>query len=379
MKYTLYKMNRHNLISWWTIERDSNTVYIYWGQNHLKMGTQSRNQTKETFSSQAEAIQDFESRIEHQETRLGYTKEIPKTRKDRPMLAQTWKDHLRLTARNSRAEFNSYAIQPKLDGMRCIATNEKMVSRKDDLIVSAPHIAALLSSLDDGIKLDGELYIPNTDLQTIMSFARRTKVHPDYQLLEYHVFDLIDLESTFEQRFFQILEIHKHLVKTWEALQFEIKKIPKSMRALQEVEIPCPVKLVDTVFVQEIDLITKCHRENLEQKYEGSIIRNPESLYEIDTRSPNLLKYKEYIDSEYEIVDVVECHDKTGLFVCKTESGKIFDVDPAWTKDAKKLLLIKKDYYIGRMLTVRYEKLSRDGVPIPAKGHETRKKEEVGL
>jgi len=191
------------------------------------MGTQSRNQTKETFSSQAEAIQDFESRIEHQETRLGYTKEIPKTRKDRPMLAQTWKDHLRLTARNSRAEFNSYAIQPKLDGMRCIATNEKMVSRKDDLIVSAPHIAALLSSLDDGIKLDGELYIPNTDLQTIMSFARRTNVHPDYQLLEYHVFDLIDLESTFEQRFFQILEIHKHLVKTWEAYNLKSKKFQR--------------------------------------------------------------------------------------------------------------------------------------------------------
>lgn len=372
-------MNRHNLISWWTIERDNCTISIRWGQDHRKMGTQSRNQTTETFSSPEDAVKDFESRIEHQEKRLGYTSHIPASRKDRPMLAQTWKDHLRLTSRDSRAEFKSYAIQPKLDGMRCIATHEKMVSRKDDLIVSAPHISALLSSLTEEIKLDGELYIPNCDLQTIMSFARRTNVHPDYSILEYHVFDLIDLESTFEERFYRLLEIHKQLEKTWEALQMEIKKIPKSKRNLQEVEVPCPIKLVDTVFVQDIEMISRHHKQNLEKKYEGSIIRNPEGLYEIDSRSPNLLKYKEYIDAEYEIVDVVECHDKTGMFVCKTESGKIFDVDPAWTKDAKKLLLIKKEWYIGRMLTVRFEKLSRDGIPIPAKGHETRKKEEVGL
>ena len=379
MKYTLYKMNRHNLISWWTIERTEKGNHIKWGQNHLKMAEGSRNENFVPLNTQEEIIQDFESRIEHQEKRLGYTKEIPTSRKDRPMLAQQWKDHEKLTSRDSRAEFKSYAIQPKLDGMRCIGTNTKMVSRKDDLITSAPHISALLSHLPETIKLDGELYIPNCDLQTIMSFARRTNVHPDYSILEYHVFDLIDLEATFEERHNELQLMHQHLTLAWHFFQSEVQKLTPGMRALHEVQRDCPIKLVETHFTPNKDDITKYHKLNLERKYEGSIIRNPEGLYELDSRSPNLLKYKEYIDSEYEIVDVIEAHNKTGLFVCKTEDGKIFDVDPAWTTDAKRLLLIKKNYYIGRMLTVRYEKLSRDGIPIPAKGHETRAKKDVGL
>ena len=255
----------------------------------------------------------------------------------------------------------------------------EMVSRKDDLITSAPHISALLSHLPETIKLDGELYIPNCDLQTIMSFARRTNVHPDYSILEYHVFDLIDLEATFEERHNELQLMHQHLTLAWHFFQSEVQKLTPGMRALHEVQRDCPIKLVETHFTPNKDDITKYHKLNLERKYEGSIIRNPEGLYELDSRSPNLLKYKEYIDSEYEIVDVIEAHNKTGLFVCKTEDGKIFDVDPAWTTDAKRLLLIKKNYYIGRMLTVRYEKLSRDGIPIPAKGHETRAKKDVGL
>ena len=372
-------MNRHNLISWWTIERTEKGNHIKWGQNHLKMAEGSRNENFVYLDTDKEIIQDFESRIEHQEKRLGYTKEIPTARKDRPMLAQQWKDHEKLTSKDSRAEFKSYAIQPKLDGMRCIATKEKMVSRKDDLIVSAPHISALLSHLPETIKLDGELYIPNCDLQTIMSFTRRTNVHRDYTILEYHVFDLIDLEATFEERHNELKIVYEHLLKAWEMFQHEVRVLSPGMRALHEVQRDCPIKLVETHFTSNKDDITKFHKLNLEQKYEGSIIRNPEGLYELDSRSPNLLKYKEYLDAEYEIVDVVEAHDKTGLFVCKTESGQIFDVDPAWTKDAKQLLLKRKEYYIGRMLTVRFEKFSRDGIPIPAKGHETRTKKDVGI
>lgn len=78
------------------------------------------------------------------------------------------------------------------------------------------------------------------------------------------------------------------------------------------------------------------------------------------------------MDGEFEIVDIVEVTGRCGLFVCRTkpnpeipnDTGKIFEANPAWTREAKQRLLKNKEKYIGKWLHVQYETLSLTGVPL---------------
>ena len=88
--------------------------------------------------------------------------------------------------------------------------------------------------------------------------------------------------------------------------------------------------------------------------YEGAIIRT-DAPYE-HKRSKNLLKYKEFQDDEFEIVDVNIGKNQTiaESFTIKLKNDKLCECTLAFTDDKCREILENKEGYIGKMATVVY-------------------------
>jgi len=375
----LYKLNNTNRLSWWKIEQDGSGYTIQWGQDLSTINQMSSNINFYDTPTAERAAFEMQSRINEQINRRGYSEEIPKTVPDFPMLAQQWKDHIG----KNHTPFKTCALQPKLDGLRCIATNSRMTTRRNEAITSCPHIEYILQHLDPEHKLDGELIIPNCDLQTIQSYVSRQRPHQLSKEIEYHIFDYIDLEMPFWDRYLKLRTIVKELMVIHADLAEATSSIPAKLRQKLVISENCPIKLVTTVHVDAPSnspgfekTLVAFHQDAVNAGFEGAIIRNNDAPYELNYRSPNLLKYKQRMDAEFEIIDISEGHGNTGIFVCRTSDGKIFEATPAWTNERKRYLLRARDKYIGRWVTVEYEKMSKDQIPLKPVAKCTREKPE---
>ncbi len=358
----LYKINAKQEIVTWQIEADLDLKMV-----HVRWKNGTNKEQGHSFDCK-DPVTEAERRHKEQIDRKGYSVVIPSKVPDLPMLAQVWGDRKR--------EFERVAIQPKLDGHRCLATNKVLMSRRKERITSVPHIRGILRHLPEGVTLDGELYVHGTPLQTLASYVRRENPHYLHKQIQYHVFDIAVENTPFEERFVALTEIIDELEQQYLRFQQEIMDIPAQMRP--ELPVAFPIKVVTTTFVdgstadpEVMALIKDEFKKARQANFEGLMLRNADSEYEFNRRSPNLLKYKEFLDEEFEIVDIQEVSGQMGQFVCKTEEGKIFEVTPAWTHEAKRRLLLNSEYYIGRWLHVTFEKYSNDNIPIPPIGHLT--------
>jgi ATP-dependent DNA ligase len=111
------------------------------------------------------------------------------------------------------------------------------------------------------------------------------------------------------------------------------------------------------------------HDIYISKGFEGLMIRKPDSVYELNFRSSNLLKEKKFDDTEFKVVDVEVANgteNKAVIFVCETEDGDRFTVRPRGSIAKRRWQLENKDLYIGKMLTVRWQ--PTEGEPKPRFG-----------
>lgn len=238
--------------------------------------------------------------------------------------------------------------QPKLDGMRCIVTKDGMWSRTGKPVVSAPHIYNALKPLfsqDPNYIFDGELFCNKykNDFNVIISLAKQTKPTPEdlvlsEKYLQYWIYDLPSSKKVFSERFTEIKKLvpnHKHLVIV-------------------------PTDLVNTQ--EELDSL---YAEYQKDGQEGQMIRIND-VYE-NKRSKFLLKRKEFIDDEFEIVNISEGKgNRSGMFGRAhliTSNGVEFEANARGNESFYEELLKNKSKYIGKMATVRYQNLTPDGKP----------------
>lgn len=250
-----------------------------------------------------------------------------------PMLAQKYSE------RSKYIKFPCY-VQPKLNGMRMIArkVNDKVVctSRGGKPINTVKHIEEqLLPIIGDNI-YDGEIYKHGMIFQDIIKLAKKER--PGTKTLEYHIYDVVDTERSFQERF------------AIPSLKFKNKKVNNL------VEVP-------TFMVTMREGIQAHHEEFVQNGYEGTIIRNAEGLYTPTHRSNNLQKLKDFIDNEFEIIGGHSDSQGCVVFECITKGGKTFDCRPHGTEEMKKKWLKDIDKLKGKMLTVRYQSLSAEGKP----------------
>ena len=128
--------------------------------------------------------------------------------------------------------------------------------------------------------------------------------------------------------------------------------------------LPEYCKIVNTHRVDDQLELNRLYNKYLEQGYEGQMVRL-DALYE-NKRSKSLLKRKEFVDAEFEILGVIEGNGNLTGKVGKLQfeiNGKSFEsaVNGDW--EYIEHLWNSRDGLIGKKATVKYFELTEDGIP----------------
>ncbi len=266
-----------------------------------------------------------------------------------PMLANKFEDRKQYLEK-------PFGVSPKLDGVRVIARfiEDELVltSRLGKEFIFMNNLRHHLNSvLDVNTILDGELYSHTIPFNAISGATRAKKTPSKFDnMIEMWVFDIIDEEKSYKDRMKQLKQIQYNYDKKFNKKKKLIKFVYyDEVRTQEEVEI--------------------AHDKYVEKGYEGVMCRNLNGKYKLKHRSNDLLKFKNFEDSEFKIADAKKgtgTEEGAIVFMCETESGKKFDVRPRGEIDKRREMFCNKDDYIGKMLTVRYQNtgiINEDSVP----------------
>ena len=255
-----------------------------------------------------------------------------------PMLANKYNERKKYLAK-------PFAVSPKLDGVRVIARKNDsdivMTSRLGKEFFFMDTLRSHIKSvIDDVTILDGELYSHTIPFNAISGATRAKKKPSQYdKMIEMWVFDIADPDQTYKQRMDRLKKIQKSYDK-----KYNKKK-----------------KFLKFVYYDEVNNdedVQKFHDNYVNKGYEGVMCRNFEGKYRFKHRSNDLLKYKNFEDDEFKIVDAKKgtgTEEGAIVFTCESKSGKRFDVRPRGEIEKRREMFKNKDDYMGKMLTVRYQ------------------------
>lgn len=366
----LYKVDATGKDAQWQVGFD--------GVDHLimlfgKVGGKIRPTTTEVTpkgkrNMQQQALQEARHRYDQKFTKEGYRpigEDIPEV--PEAMLANKW------IPGKTKLKFPVWA-QPKLDGIRMLARDEHneviMRSRGNKTFPFLPHIRSriknFLSFLPKGAILDGELYSHLLTFNAITSIVKRTvNPHPQEELVEYYIFDLILPKNIpFNQRYQVLLDAYNAYSEAGYV----------SFNELDEVDDP--IRVVGVTPADSEQDLHEFHDEYVQLGYEGLIIRKiagdkptqaeiNASIYKFG-RSSNMLKYKEFIDEEAEVIGVEEARGTevgTALLRVRDIRGNEIVIRFRAPLVERRKWLQDPNSVIGKQATIRYQELSPDGVP----------------
>ncbi|MDC1299972.1 hypothetical protein N8Z24_00540 [bacterium] len=274
----------------------------------------------------------------------GYFDSIEKaktTQVFRPMLASKFED---------KKHNITYpcTIQPKLDGNRCLAYWEdgkvKLMSRGGKQY-DIEHISkACEEFLGETQVFDGEIYIHGMPLQDINSLVRKSQ--EDSINLEYWVYDTFYKDNIFLPWIIRLQNL-KMLYKQEGFESSPIKKVPYD-KALWEEQV------------------YEAEKAWVKKGYEGAILRDFNSKYELSKRSNYLLKVKSFLDEEFTITGYKEGEGKflgCVIWECETSEDKRFHVTPKGTMEQRAEWFQRGNQYVGKLLTVKYFQKTKDNIP----------------
>jgi DNA ligase-1 len=353
---TLYKKAKNGKISLWYVATYEEQIVIAHGYTDGQKQSETiecagKNQGRvnaTTSSEQAEL--EARSRWQKQKDK-GYTEDpsgIAQMDVVLPMLAQKYSE------RAKHITFPCY-VQPKLNGMRCISymKNGQRVyqSRLGKIWTNLSHLDKELEAFGDLI-LDGEIYLHGLNLQDIGSLIKNSdksnvvngKMVTD---LEYWIYDCITPE-TFERRTYRVSNVFDCCNEFDKVIEVETSRC-----------------------LNATDLMS-FHAINLDDGFEGTMLRNMNGLYSTNKRSNDLQKLKPVLDDEFEIVGgyMVETGREEGtcIFTCCTKTGVRFDVRPMGTLEQRKEYWQNLKSLIGKKLTCKFQEWTADGKPFHARG-----------
>ena len=349
---TIYKLDVKGKIRQWHMETDGARFRTVAGQVDGKLTTSEWTTTEAKNvgrSNATTAEQQAEAEVLAKYTKqrdAGYYDDIADIHTIKfvkPMLADKWEN------RKDKLVYPAY-VQPKLDGIRCVATADGLYSRTGKEIIAAPHISKQLEPIFTqypDLVLDGELYNHDLkeDFNKIISLVRKTKpTEADLveceQGIEYHIYDCIladNPEAPFLDRYSFIT-----------ALNFA--------GALQ---------LVPTEHCFTEAEVDEVYGEHMAQGYEGGIVRT-NNLYE-NKRSKHLLKRKDFEDEEFEIIRIEEGQGNWSGYakrvIFRNDNGVEVGAGLKGNQAYAKQLLAEADEYIGKQVTIQFFTRTPDGIP----------------
>ena len=306
---------------------------------------------REGYKSLGEYLMKFQISYDEYETAYGNIVELFEAKnvwyntdhndRPKPMLAHKYKQH------KNKVEYPCF-IQPKLNGIRCTTDMKSplgMMFTREGENYPVAHIIEELKLLKDWLiendyELDGELYCHGMPLNEIVHNIRTPNV--ETAKIKFVVYDFVDTDKT------------SFITKT-----FDLNDLIDAYE-LNYIQY-CP-----TIAVRNEDDLMNYHKEFISQGYEGSMVRASYEHYEPGFRSHSLLKIKESISEEFEIVDAVL--PESGIvedfnWLCTLKNGKTFKVKAHGTVAQRREWFENKNDFIGKSLSLTFHEYSKEGFP----------------
>lgn len=253
-------------------------------------------------------------------------------------------------------------IQPKLDGICCLAVNGVAMSRTMKPI---PNKFIQAYFKEYGLHgFHGELMIAG-DFNDVQSGVMRVEGEPDF---EYIIYDVWDHENNYQERL--------NYIKTFFLM------LPNRLNRLG---------LIDNVVVNSVDECSTWLEEYINLGYEGAMLRDPDSLYKQGRhtlKSQALMKLKKFFDDEAIIVGFEEkmhnenekttdergyskrSHKQEGMVPANTLGALVvkwkdveFKIGSGYSDKQRQELWDARDTLLGKPTTFKYQELSKYGVP----------------
>ena len=269
-----------------------------------------------------------------------------------PMLCKTLED-------NKPFEKGTYFGQWKINGERCIITASvernlfelvklhyrsregvdwtDKLSYLDDILIPAIPSTLIDLMLEEGVGLDGELYLPGYGINEINSFIKNTEV-PQHYKLQYWLYDIcIENMSAIERQ--------NLLAKSF---YFRTDVIKTKEDHLNNISRLVLLKNED---ISDINSAIAVRDNYISLGFEGLVIREKHSEYQFGGRRNNsMLKFKKKEDGLFTIVDIVPEGAKRsnlGKFVLKNDINDAeFECTYNAPHSSQEEILVNKDKYL---------------------------------
>ena len=342
----LYSLNKNSSFNTWDCftEEDGNVVVVF-GKEGGKMQREVYTVEPKNVGKANETTLDQQAALE---VKSKIAKQIKKGyRKDKSELGGSVLAPL-VHKWGEKAHMLKYPVLgfPKLDGVRCTMFYEngevRFQQRGGD---SYPTIKAIADELIDTVFrgnpdaiVDGELYNHGMYLEDITAGAKGNVKYSDK--LEFHVFDYVeDIDDDFDIRYSRYISKLNRLDKV---------KTVRSRVIYNEYEAEA------------------LHYDCVANGYEGVVFRNYEGKYEAGQRSTDVIKMKVALTEEFLCVDMA-IGKKGGIPICeytKPDGTKgTFKANMAVSTETKRYMGDNPEEFVGRWLTVDFEKLSKYMTP----------------
>ena len=102
------------------------------------------------------------------------------------------------------------------------------------------------------------------------------------------------------------------------------------------------------------------HKDAVRRGFEGIMIRNADGVNESGKRSADLQKYKEFVDSEFLILDVLPAKDDGSVFAVQNDLNEMEFAVTLGSMAQRAEFLANKELYIGKLITVQYQARYKD-------------------
>lgn len=292
-----------------------------------------------------------------------------------PMLCKTLED-------NKPFEKGSYFGQWKINGERCIitATLEQglfelvklhyrsregvnwtdKLSYLDDILLPCIPQVIIDMMIEEGVGLDGELYLPGYGINEINSFIKNTEL-PQHYKLQFWLYDIcIENMSAIKRQ--DILNEYFYPYTRY----FQNKNSHlNNKNVLNHLPFDGVIDINDAIL----------KRDNyISLGFEGLVIRKSDAEYQFGGRRNNsMLKFKKKLDGLFTIIDIIPEGRKRanlGKFILKNDiNDATFECTFNAPHSTQEEILINKDKYIGNKVFVEYrERSGITQVPFHAKG-----------
>lgn len=183
-------------------------------------------------------------------------------------------------------------------------------------ILSHPDLIQLFKE-NPGLIMDGECYHHGYSLQQLNSIARTQKTAVDYEVLQFYWYDIVDTNSTFDERWAFMQDIRDQLDLTFD---------PE--REFKDGELR--IQFVPQILVSGYDNMIKLHNNYVEDGWEGLVIRDPDKVYRPNGRTNDMIKIKVYKSEDFLVTgyELGLRGSEDMVFICQTSEGKEFKAKP---------------------------------------------------